>query len=76
MNLRLKKISSFSLAVIVGAAAFGMVLLSEALAAHCNQTAPATMCYQGKTSNNVPPAAQPGSLAKGGTCGACVVSPP
>jgi len=70
----MKRISFLSLAVLIGAVAFGFVWLPKAAAAQCS-AAPATVCYKGSNYHNVPPFIQAAYLAGGGSCGPCNVSP-
>ena len=73
----MKRISFFSLAVLIGAVVFGVVWLPKAAAAICS-AGPATVCVSKnpkKEYQNVSPYLQSIYLAQGGTCGPCDVSP-
>lgn len=85
MKSSIRRFSFFALAAAVGASAFGLFWSIPAQGrgaggtnpSYCNSTGGATMCYNGTTVNNVPPATQASYLANNqATCGACPTSPP
>ena len=76
MKLRLNRLPSLLMAVVIGASTFGLVGLPDALAKKvkaptCKAKKPATMCYQGSTVTEVPPAMQTIYLNNHGCCGKC-----
>ena len=71
MKLPVKRLF-FLLAAAIGAGTFGLVFLSDSVAAGPTCSAgPATMCYKGSTVNNVPTYLQTVYLNNGGYCGKC-----